>query len=167
MEKIFQIVLLMVVGLFTSVLFSFVSALIIWPLWNWLMPEIFGLCTIGYWQAFGLSVLSTVLLRFTMNTSSKWWRGKLSSDDRWNLQISADICRFHLNGNTMSNKKQHQDEEILHCRQGTVGCFRLDNVCLVHSPVGYPPLQSIQPCMTFEKTFKNFRKHWNTLKENT
>lgn len=71
MEKILQIVLLMVVGLFTSVLFSFVSALIIWPLWNWLMPEIFGLCTIGYWQAFGLSVLSTVLLRFTMNTSSK------------------------------------------------------------------------------------------------
>lgn len=71
MDKIFEIIVLMLVGLLTSVLFSFVSALIIWPLWNWLMPEIFGLCTISYWQAFGLSVLSTVLLRFTMNTSSK------------------------------------------------------------------------------------------------
>lgn len=71
MEKTFEIVFLMLVGLLTSVLFSFLSALIVWPLWNWLMPEIFGLCTISYWQALGLSVLSTLLLRFNMNTSSK------------------------------------------------------------------------------------------------
>lgn len=71
MEKTFEIVFLMLVGLLTSVLFSFLSALIVWPLWNWLMSEIFGLCTISYWQALGLSVLSTLLLRFTMNTSSK------------------------------------------------------------------------------------------------
>lgn len=71
MDKIFEIVLMILVGLLTSVLFSFFSALIIWPLWNWLMPEIFGLCTIGYWQAFGISVLSTMLLRYTINTSSK------------------------------------------------------------------------------------------------
>lgn len=30
-------------------------------LWNWLMPEIFGLITIGYWQALGLMCLSSLL----------------------------------------------------------------------------------------------------------
>ena len=30
-------------------------------LWNWLMPALFGLTTIGYWQALGLCVLGRVL----------------------------------------------------------------------------------------------------------
>ncbi|MBK9190473.1 MAG: hypothetical protein IPM77_02660 [Crocinitomicaceae bacterium] len=30
-------------------------------LWNWLMPEIFGLTTITFWQALGILVLSKIL----------------------------------------------------------------------------------------------------------
>jgi hypothetical protein len=30
-------------------------------LWNWLMPALFGLTQIGFWQALGLVVLSRVL----------------------------------------------------------------------------------------------------------
>jgi hypothetical protein len=30
-------------------------------LWNWLMPAIFGLGTIGYWQAFGLVILGKLI----------------------------------------------------------------------------------------------------------
>jgi hypothetical protein len=32
-------------------------------LWNWLMPELFGLPEITFWQAIGLNVLSTILFR--------------------------------------------------------------------------------------------------------
>ena len=32
-------------------------------LWNWLMPEIFGLGTLNYWQAWGLLALSTILFK--------------------------------------------------------------------------------------------------------
>jgi hypothetical protein len=32
-------------------------------LWNWLMPEIFGLKRLGYWQAWGLLVLCTILFK--------------------------------------------------------------------------------------------------------
>ena len=32
-------------------------------LWNWLMPEIFGLRTLNYWQAWGLLALSTILFK--------------------------------------------------------------------------------------------------------
>lgn len=30
-------------------------------LWNWLMPELFGLTTIAYWQAIGLLVMAKLL----------------------------------------------------------------------------------------------------------
>ncbi len=39
-------------------------ALIPWVtllLWNWLMPDIFGLTEISYWQALGLLILSKIL----------------------------------------------------------------------------------------------------------
>lgn len=41
-----------------AILFGFV---IMW-LWNTLMPELFGLTTLTYWQAVGLFILSKILL---------------------------------------------------------------------------------------------------------
>lgn len=38
-------------------------------LWNWLMPEIFGLKAITFWQAWGLVFLSGIL--FKSSSSSK------------------------------------------------------------------------------------------------
>ena len=32
-------------------------------LWNWLMPSIFGLPEITFWQAIGINILSTILFR--------------------------------------------------------------------------------------------------------
>jgi len=34
-------------------------------LWNWLMPNIFGLPEITFWQAIGLNFLSTILFKST------------------------------------------------------------------------------------------------------
>ena len=34
-------------------------------LWNWLMPNIFGLPEITFWQAIGLNFLSTILFKPT------------------------------------------------------------------------------------------------------
>ncbi|BAO76745.1 hypothetical protein WPG_2515 [Winogradskyella sp. PG-2] len=41
-----------------AILFGFV---IMW-LWNWLMPMIFGLTTLTYWQAVGVFILFKILL---------------------------------------------------------------------------------------------------------
>jgi hypothetical protein len=37
-------------------------------LWNWLMPRIFGLPTIGFWEAVGLNVMSSILFKTTVNS---------------------------------------------------------------------------------------------------
>ncbi len=43
-------------------------------LWNWLMPDLFGLKPLGYWKAWGLLVLCWILfkgIRFGSNESSR------------------------------------------------------------------------------------------------
>jgi len=60
--------ILVVIG--TAVLIGVLTSLPIMWLWNWLMPEIFGLITITFWQALGLSLLSSFLIK-SSSTSSK------------------------------------------------------------------------------------------------
>ncbi len=44
-------------------LFALLTALPVFLLWNWLMPEIFGVKTISLLQALGLNFLCGILLR--------------------------------------------------------------------------------------------------------
>jgi hypothetical protein len=40
-------------------------------LWDWLMPELFGLSTITIWQALGLNILSGIFFKSKTNTTNK------------------------------------------------------------------------------------------------
>jgi len=57
------IIAMVIGGLALAFLFAFLFGWAVMYLWNWLMPEIFGLPTIGYWQAWGLVLLSHILLK--------------------------------------------------------------------------------------------------------
>lgn len=46
-------------------------AILVKLLWNWLMPNIFGLKTITFWQAFGLSFLCDILFKSHSSSSKK------------------------------------------------------------------------------------------------
>jgi hypothetical protein len=59
--KVARIIGMTIVGVIFAVLFALVFGLLVKVLWNWLMPVIFGLPEIGYWQAFGLVVLAKLL----------------------------------------------------------------------------------------------------------
>lgn len=57
-------VVAIVSGLIMVVLgLSLVFAFPVMWLWNWLMPEIFGLDAVGFWQAWGLLMLSGLMFR--------------------------------------------------------------------------------------------------------
>ena len=47
---------------FTAIL-AFLFGLFVMLLWNWLMPAIFGLRTITYWQSWGLVLLAHLLFK--------------------------------------------------------------------------------------------------------
>lgn len=50
-------------GIVLAVSFAFLLGLAVMLLWNWLMTDLFGLSTIGYWQALGILVLCHLLFK--------------------------------------------------------------------------------------------------------
>jgi hypothetical protein len=63
-------------------------------LWNWLMPSIFALHTITYWQALGLMALSWILFRGFRGPSVRPepWRRELR--ERWRKMTPAEREEF-------------------------------------------------------------------------
>jgi hypothetical protein len=59
--KIIRMIGLVIIGLVLAGLFALVLGFVVQWLWNWLMPDIFGLNPISYWQAFGLLFLAKLL----------------------------------------------------------------------------------------------------------
>ena len=60
-SKVLRIIGMAFIGVVFAVLFAFVFGLVVKLLWNWLMPAIFGLPLISYWQAFGIVILAKLL----------------------------------------------------------------------------------------------------------
>ncbi|MBN2353812.1 MAG: hypothetical protein JXD23_14660 [Spirochaetales bacterium] len=48
-------------GVILAVGLFFLFGFIVMSLWNWLMPKIFGLPALGYWEAWGVLLLSCIL----------------------------------------------------------------------------------------------------------
>ena len=68
MNNINKIILAVIGVVACVVFFALVSSIIVMLLWNWLMPVLFGLKTITWLQAFGLSFLCGMLFK-SSNTS--------------------------------------------------------------------------------------------------
>ena len=76
-------------GIGFGILFAGLFSLLVFLLWNWLMPAIFGLTTITFIQAFGLLILSKILFfgfhrggqthRFR---SKEYWKKKFEEENK-------------------------------------------------------------------------------------
>ncbi len=62
-EKVIKIIIMVIIGLFIAAAIGLVLGLAVMWLWNALMPDIFGLPEIGYWQAVGLFLLCHLLFK--------------------------------------------------------------------------------------------------------
>jgi hypothetical protein len=51
------------VGVVAAVAMGFLFGIVVMWLWNWLMPQIFGLPAINYWQAVGILILCHLLFK--------------------------------------------------------------------------------------------------------
>jgi hypothetical protein len=59
-----------VIAFFIFAVISLIGAIPTYFLWNWLMPDIFAITTITFWQAWGLNFLAAILFKGT-NSNSK------------------------------------------------------------------------------------------------
>lgn len=86
------------VGVAFAVVFALIFGVVVMALWNWLMPMIFGLGKITFWQAFGIVLLAKLLFggfghrykdynHFPSKFRDKWppFKGKLKEDD-WMIE---------------------------------------------------------------------------------
>ncbi len=53
------------------IVFSFLGALILVPMWNYTMPELFGLKFIGFWQAWRLCMIGQIFKGSSSSYSSE------------------------------------------------------------------------------------------------
>ena len=60
-RKVMRVLAYVALGIIAAALFAVVFGFVLKWLWNWLMPDIFGLRQISYWQAFGLLILAKLL----------------------------------------------------------------------------------------------------------
>jgi energy-coupling factor transporter transmembrane protein EcfT len=61
----------MLAGIFIMLFVALMVGLPTMFLWNWLMPIIFGLTRITFWQAVGVNLLSTVLFKSSKSSKDK------------------------------------------------------------------------------------------------
>lgn len=60
-EKIISGLFMATIAVLITAIVSFATAVPVYVFWNWVMPEVFGLPVITYWQAWGITVLADVL----------------------------------------------------------------------------------------------------------
>jgi len=58
--KGFKIVFFILFG----IAIAFLIGYLVMRLWNWLMPELFGLSIVSYWQAVGILILAKIIFGF-------------------------------------------------------------------------------------------------------
>lgn len=88
LRKIFAIIGMGLGGLIIAMALALIFGLIVMWLWNWLMPVIFGLPAISFWQAWGLVVLSHIFFKsFPYHNTHR-------HDDRWKKRFISKYGNF-------------------------------------------------------------------------
>lgn len=89
MRRVGRVVKIIVFVLTALAVFSFV----VMRLWNWLMPELFGLHLITYWQALGVLILSKILFGgFRGRPMGPPWRHRMM--ERWEKMTPEEREKF-------------------------------------------------------------------------
>lgn len=71
------------IGIAAVILFAWLGGTIVKLLWNWLMPELFGLPQLDYWKALGLLALSRILFgSFGKGGGGHRYRRNMSPEER-------------------------------------------------------------------------------------
>jgi len=86
-KKVFAVIGMAIGGLLLAAGMALLFGFVVMWLWNWLMPDVFGLGTITFWQAWGLVVLSHILFKSFPHHNSH------GHDERWKERFKAKYCR--------------------------------------------------------------------------
>lgn len=96
--------------------FIALAGYVVMSLWNWLMPEIFGLTVISFWQAIGLLLLSKILFggfhgkKHCPGRQKHHWRHKFK--EKWSNMSEEDKLRWKEKCESWGKTKAKNESEI-------------------------------------------------------
>jgi len=76
-RRIFAIIGMALGGVIIAAVMALILGFVVMWLWNWLMPDIFGLPQVTFWKAWGLVVLAHILFKSFPHKNHH------DHDDRW------------------------------------------------------------------------------------
>ena len=88
-----RVIKIMLFAVIAFVVFGFV----VMALWNWLMPALFGLRHIGFWQAVGLVILSKILFGSFHSHGGRRMHWRRRMRERWEHITPAEREKFQTN----------------------------------------------------------------------
>lgn len=71
MEKVLAAVAVVFVFLGLAFLLSLIAGIPVYFLWNWLVPDLFGIRVISFWEAVGITMLARCLVGSSSSSKSK------------------------------------------------------------------------------------------------
>jgi hypothetical protein len=89
-NRVTRAIKIALIGTVAIVVFGFA----IMSLWNWLMPILFGLRPIGFWQALGLLVLSKIFFGGFHRHESRDMHWRCRMLERWEQMTPDERERF-------------------------------------------------------------------------
>jgi hypothetical protein len=107
--KALKITGIVIGGVVLAVLFALAFGWLVMILWNWLMPALFGIKEITYWQGFGITVLAKILFGGLHGSNHKGDHVHRSVDRRWHrwMGIDDDAALEHDLGSMSREDMKH------------------------------------------------------------
>lgn len=94
--SVIAIIGMVIGGLALAVLFAFLFGWVVMLLWNRLMPDIFGLKEITYWQGWGLVLLSHILIKGGWGSSGGSDKKKKNADEEENSDSPWSVIKSEI-----------------------------------------------------------------------
>ena len=98
-------------GIAVGVLFAFLFGWLVMLLWNWIMPAVFGIGTITFWQAWGLVILTHILFKCGPGHHDGHHPPFHKHPDEWRDKFKCKI-KAHFGEDEKSENTETQPEEV-------------------------------------------------------
>ena len=120
MPKITRLLLFAPLAILGILLFTFIGGQIVLLLWNWLLPPLFGISQINFWQALGILVLCRILFGgFGMNGSQRS-HSRRGVSDRVADRVAERVAeRLDERNDSMTPEERERFRQRMRERWGT------------------------------------------------
>jgi hypothetical protein len=93
-NRAIRIVKLIIIGILAIFIFAVGFGEAVLHLWNWLMPALFGLHPITYWQALGLLILCWILFGGQRGFMGRGMHRRRHMGERWQKMTPEEREKF-------------------------------------------------------------------------